>query len=133
MYNMHLLILAMHIFFRHFSCFYVLLLFLILGSDLERSYTPVRPLLLPNSTHSLPSRSESRNSASNNSTIELLIKLYKDGAMSQHLAKLSPGDKLRVGDPEGTFEATRLNGITDALLVAAGSGESCFMYSLSFF
>ena len=32
------------------------------------------------------------------------------------------GDKLRVSDPEGTFDATRLSTVTDVLLLAAGTG-----------
>ena len=67
------------------------------SSDLERSYTPVAPLsstpVAPlSSTLVAPLSSASHSSTRNsNNTIELLIKLYKDGAMSQHLAKLAAG------------------------------------------
>lgn len=52
-----------------------------------------------------------------------MIKLYSDGAMSQHLSKLREGDSILVSDPQGVFDATRLESVTDAVLIAAGSGE----------
>ena len=36
---------------------------------------------------------------------------------------LCVGDQLRVSDPQGTFDAARLDGVSDVLLLAAGTGE----------
>lgn len=85
-------------------------------------------------------------------TIELMVKLYKDGKMSSFLSNLkegtyadccwcvhtplalssfwrvfftlSIGDEVVVSDPEGTFDAAnRLAPASDILLLAAGSGK----------
>ena len=58
-----------------------------------------------------------------NETIQLLIKLYSDGEMSQHLSKLSVGDTLSISDPQGCFDVSRLSGVTDTVLLAAGTGK----------
>lgn len=52
-----------------------------------------------------------------------MVKLYSDGEMSQHLTKLSVGDSLMVSDSQGVFDASRLSTVTDAVLIAAGSGK----------
>lgn len=45
------------------------------GHEIERSYTPVQPL-----------------GCSSSSSLQLMIKLYSDGSMSQHLLKLNQGN-----------------------------------------
>lgn len=65
----------------------------------------------------------SSSSSSDHETLQLMIKLYSDGEMSRHLAKLNVGDHIMVSDPQGTFDSSRLEAVTDAVLIAAGSGE----------
>ena len=79
-----------------------------------RSYTPVV---------ALPHSSTDRSMSSKHDSLELMIKLYNDGEMSQHLTKLSVGDTLLVSDSQGIFDASRLSTVTDAVLIAAGSGK----------
>ena len=76
-----------------------------------RSYTPVSSLgPIPSSRGPVQC-----------DTLQLMVKLYSDGKMSQVLSALNVGESLLIGDPEGDFDwpavrATRL------YLVAAGSG-----------
>lgn len=77
------------------------------GKQVERSYTPVLPL----SDH-----------RPDGSSLELMIKLYKNGRMSQYLSRLSSGDSIVVTDPEGTFDSSRLSSANNVVLIAAGTG-----------
>ena len=86
----------------------------LLGTEVERSYTPVVALPRSTNNHSLSSKHD---------TLELMIKLYGDGEMSQHLTKLNVGDSLLVSDSQGIFDASRLSTVTEAVLIAAGSGK----------
>lgn len=81
------------------------------GNDVERSYTPIENLITPD-----------LHQDSNQSDIQLMIKLYKDGVMSKHLSTLKTGDHIRVGDPQGTFEVDKLEKVNDLVLIAAGTG-----------
>lgn len=94
------------------------------GHEVERSYTPVVSLSLSSMEHSnIITTSSSSSSSSDHETLQLMIKLYSDGEMSRHLAKLNVGDHIMVSDPQGTFDSSRLEAVTDAVLIAAGSGE----------
>ena len=60
-----------------------------IGNDVERSYTPIENLITPDLRQD-----------SNQSDIQLMIKLYKDGVMSKHLSTLKTGEwKLVVVIP----------------------------------
>lgn len=90
------------------------------GETVERSYTPVSAL--QGSTQRTEMTQEGE-------TIELMIKLYKDGKMSSFLSNLKEGDEVVVSDPEGTFDApNRLAPASDILLLAAGSGKQSQNY-----
>ena len=82
------------------------------GEEVVRSYTPVS-LLSPDPSPCGPVQCD---------TLQLMVKLYSDGRMSQVLSSLKVGGSLLIGEPEGDFvwstvRAKRL------YLVAAGSGE----------
>ena len=87
------------------------------GHEVDRSYTPVQSL------HTLSSVRCSHDHLPRD-TLQLMIKLYHDGAMSKHLSKLKEGDSVFVSDPQGVFDVARLEPVTDAVLIAAGSGET---------
>ena len=52
-----------------------------IGNEVERSYTPIENLITPDLLQD-----------SNQSDIQLMIKLYKDGVMSKHLSTLKTGE-----------------------------------------
>ena len=79
------------------------------GEEVERSYTPVVPL-------------SQKQAPSDGRTIKFMIKLYCDGQMSQYLSQLKVADHIQIGDPEGTFNSSRLSSTRHVLLIAAGTG-----------
>jgi len=79
------------------------------GMEISRSYTPV-PLLAQSSTTSSPQ------------SLNLLVKVYPDGALTPQLESLTPGDIVRVSDHTGNFSLSQLKSRRQILLLAAGTG-----------
>jgi len=79
------------------------------GMEISRSYTPV-PLLAQSSTTTSPQ------------SLNLLIKVYPDGALTPKLESLTPGDIVRVSDHTGNFSLSQLKSRRQILLLAAGTG-----------
>ena len=46
-----------------------------------------------------------------------------DGYLLLLLLFFCIGEQLRVSDPQGTFDASRLDNVSDVLMLAAGTGE----------
>lgn len=77
-----------------------------------RSYTPVSSLSPAPSPHG-PVQCD---------TLQLMVKLYSDGRMSQVLSSLKVGGSLFIGEPEGDFDWSTVRA-KRLYLVAAGTGE----------
>lgn len=78
------------------------------GVELTRSYTPVRPLSLesdPNTGH-----------------LQLLVKIYPEGAVTPCLDRLTEGDTVQISDHTGDFSLSQLEGRGKVFLLAAGTG-----------
>ncbi|KAF3691500.1 Cytochrome b5 reductase 4 [Channa argus] len=84
---------------------------LIQDTEVVRPYTPVDEKLIVASHHSLKE-----------SDIYLMIKVYPDGVLTQHLNNLHIGDHISVSGPEGTFSVRPLRDVTYLYLLAAGTG-----------
>lgn len=72
-----------------------------LGEELRRSYTPV-----------------SDAQAYKAGTLELMVKVYPHGKMTQHLASLGLGDTVLISPPRATFD---LDHVSALVMVAGGS------------
>lgn len=83
----------------------------ILGMEITRSYTAVIKSLSADNQDDRQGR-----------VVYLMIKIYKDGALTPWIGTLSQGDTLDVSYPEGTFKEERLNDVSDLVLFAAGTG-----------
>ncbi|KAA0702829.1 Cytochrome b5 reductase 4 [Triplophysa tibetana] len=81
-------------------------------TDVVKPYTPVDQTLM-SSTQSSPEMG---------SYIHLMIKIYPDGVLTPHIAKLPIGASLSLGGPEGSFTLRVLRDITHLYLLAAGTG-----------
>uniref|UniRef100_A0A8D3AND5 Cytochrome b5 reductase 4 n=1 Tax=Scophthalmus maximus TaxID=52904 RepID=A0A8D3AND5_SCOMX len=78
-----------------------------------RAYTPVdQNLAAAGSSHL----------SSQESDLYLMIKVYPEGVLTQHLNTLLTGDRISVSGPEGTFSVRRLRDVTHLYLLAAGTG-----------
>jgi len=65
-----------------------------------------------------------------NGMLELVVKLYPKGVLSQHIFGLNPGDLLKVSKPVGTFaKQPQLEQSNTILLLAGGTGITP-LYSL---
>ncbi|KAG7233179.1 hypothetical protein INR49_007385 [Caranx melampygus] len=84
---------------------------LVQDAEVVRPYTPVDQSLAASSHHS-----------SQESDLYLMIKVYPDGVLTQHLNSLSTGDHISVSGPEGTFTPRPLRDVTHLYLLAAGTG-----------
>lgn len=73
---------------------------------IERPYTPVL------ASFDLP----------RDARLHLAIKTYPDGALTPFLEKMEIGDKLDVSNPAGKFRLSRIDGVGDLILLAAGTG-----------
>uniref|UniRef100_A0A8C1TEH1 Cytochrome b5 reductase 4 n=1 Tax=Cyprinus carpio TaxID=7962 RepID=A0A8C1TEH1_CYPCA len=82
------------------------------GTDVVKPYTPVDQSLIPSS----------QSSAEMGSDLNLMIKLYRDGLLTSHLASLPIGSSLSVGGPEGSFSMRILHDVTHLYMLAAGTG-----------
>ncbi|KAI5608778.1 cytochrome b5 reductase 4 isoform X1, partial [Silurus asotus] len=82
------------------------------GSEVVKPYTPVDQELMP--------QIHSNNTQS--SEIYLMIKVYPDGVLTQHLDSLDPGATVSMSGPEGPFTLRCLQDITHLYLLAAGTG-----------
>lgn len=82
------------------------------GEEVVRSYTPVSSL----------SPAPSPRGPVQCDTLQLMIKLYSDGRMSQVLSSLKVGGSLLISEPEGDFDWSTVQA-KRLYLVAAGSGE----------
>ncbi|KAM8735260.1 cytochrome b5 reductase 4 isoform 2-T2 [Acanthopagrus schlegelii] len=84
---------------------------LIKDTEVVRPYTPVDESMAVASHHS-----------SQDSDLYLMIKVYPDGVLTQHLNSLQIGDLISVSGPEGTFSLRPLRDVTHLYLLAAGTG-----------
>ncbi|XP_053351233.1 cytochrome b5 reductase 4 [Clarias gariepinus] len=82
------------------------------GNDVVKPYTPVDQVLMP--------QIHSSNTLS--SEIYLMIKVYPDGAFTQHLNNLDIGASVSISGPEGPFTLRSLHDVTHLYLLAAGTG-----------
>uniref|UniRef100_W5UKK7 Cytochrome b5 reductase 4 n=1 Tax=Ictalurus punctatus TaxID=7998 RepID=W5UKK7_ICTPU len=82
------------------------------GSEVVKPYTPVDQVLMP--------QIHSSNTLS--SEIYLMIKIYPDGAFTQHLDNLDIGATVAVSGPEGSFTLRSVRDVTHLYLLAAGTG-----------
>ncbi|XP_065920398.1 cytochrome b5 reductase 4-like isoform X2 [Dysidea avara] len=78
------------------------------GDWVERSYTPILPL--------------TGDCNNEGSEVELMVKLYKNGAMSSILSSICIGDMIHVSFPMGSFTTSLLDSMDHVTLIAAGSG-----------
>uniref|UniRef100_A0A8D3DI72 Cytochrome-b5 reductase n=1 Tax=Scophthalmus maximus TaxID=52904 RepID=A0A8D3DI72_SCOMX len=82
-------------------------------TEVVRAYTPVdQNLAAAGSSHL----------SSQESDLYLMIKVYPEGVLTQHLNTLLTGDRISVSGPEGTFSVRRLRDVTHLYLLAAGTG-----------
>jgi len=77
------------------------------GIHLTRSYTPVKNLTT---------------GKSDESQIQLLVKIYKDGTVTPSLDNLCIGDLIEVSDHTGDFSLSQLGDRSNVVLLAAGTG-----------
>uniref|UniRef100_A0A3Q3D1I2 Cytochrome b5 reductase 4 n=1 Tax=Hippocampus comes TaxID=109280 RepID=A0A3Q3D1I2_HIPCM len=84
---------------------------LIQGTEAVRPYTPVDQSL-----------SVVPDTSSEKTGLYLMIKVYPDGLLTQHLNGLHIGDHVSVSGPEGTFSLRPLRDTTVLYLLAAGTG-----------
>ncbi|KAL0984960.1 hypothetical protein UPYG_G00151120 [Umbra pygmaea] len=85
---------------------------LIEDSEVVKPYTPVDETLVPDTQHSTQDAAD----------LFLMIKVYPDGVLTQHLNKLNIGDHLSVSSPDGPFSCRLLREVTHLYLLAAGTG-----------
>jgi CDP-4-dehydro-6-deoxyglucose reductase, E3 len=77
-------------------------------------------------------RSYSIASAPENENIELIVKIYPNGAMSSYLQnEAKENDLVRVEVPKGTFFLRENKGLTNLILLANGTGIASFKSILS--
>ncbi|XP_033729427.1 cytochrome b5 reductase 4-like [Pecten maximus] len=83
------------------------------GVMVDRSYTLVHPSLgSPDTDHRL----------SQGKVFYLMIKIYKNGALTPWIDSLKPGDTIEVSQYDGNFNESRLAGQGDLIMYAAGTG-----------
>lgn len=80
--------------------------------EVVRPYTPVLPSLCP----------ESVDEDQTCTNIYLMVKINPDGLLTPIIDKLQIGDSIYMSSPEGNFFCTQLEGITELILMAAGTG-----------
>ncbi|XP_059838322.1 cytochrome b5 reductase 4 isoform X2 [Hypanus sabinus] len=80
--------------------------------EVIRPYTAVLPALYP----------EPKNDDQSYANIYLMIKIYPDGLLTPIIDKLQIGDSVSLSSPDGNFKCTQLKGITELILLAAGTG-----------
>lgn len=97
--------------------FYILVFFL--GVMRNYQYTPVPklPLNTLNDPNPIPG-----NWFSTKNNIYLLVKSYPRGTLSRWLCKQNVGDRIKISNPQGTFDSALLKGITEVYLFAGGTG-----------
>ncbi|XP_055781438.1 cytochrome b5 reductase 4-like [Salvelinus fontinalis] len=87
---------------------------LIQDSEVVKPYTPVEETLVPATLDSTQGTAAT--------DIFLMIKVYPDGVLTQHLNNLNIGDHLSVSSPDGPFSLRLLREVTQLYLLAAGTG-----------
>ncbi|XP_069743553.1 cytochrome b5 reductase 4 isoform X2 [Narcine bancroftii] len=87
-----------------------------------RPYTPVLSSLYP----------EARNENQTCPYIFLMIKIYPDGLLTPIIDKLQIGDSVFLSSPEGNFKCTQLKGVSELILLAAGTGFTPMIKLISF-
>lgn len=88
------------------------------GIQIVRSYTPVQSLDI--------SRLEDEG------CIQLMIKIYSNGALTPILGDLKEGEEVEVSDHTGSFSLSGLEGRSGFLLLAAGTGITPMLSVLPF-
>ncbi|XP_048387295.2 cytochrome b5 reductase 4 isoform X3 [Stegostoma tigrinum] len=81
-------------------------------TEVVRPYTPVLPTLYV----------EPKDDSCTWTCIYLMVKIYPDGLLTPLIDKLQIGDCISVSGPEGNFKLSQLEGITELILLAAGTG-----------
>ncbi|XP_051880401.1 cytochrome b5 reductase 4 isoform X2 [Pristis pectinata] len=90
--------------------------------EVVRPYTPVLPSLYP----------EPRNDYQSCTNIYLMIKIYPTGLLTPIIDKLQIGDSVSLSSPDGNFKCTQLKGMTELILLAAGTGFTPMIKLISF-
>ncbi|XP_078068580.1 cytochrome b5 reductase 4 isoform X2 [Mustelus asterias] len=80
--------------------------------EVVRPYTPVPPSLY----------AEPNDGGLTCTNIYLMIKIYPDGLLTPLIDKLQVGDCVSVSSPVGNFKHSQLAGVTELILLAAGTG-----------
>ncbi|XP_021367380.1 cytochrome b5 reductase 4-like isoform X2 [Mizuhopecten yessoensis] len=81
--------------------------------EVVRSYTLVQPSLGSKTTDQRLSQGK---------VFYLMIKIYKNGALTPWIDSLTPGDSMEVSQYEGNLSESRLAGQGDLVMYAAGTG-----------
>ncbi|XP_067882975.1 cytochrome b5 reductase 4 [Heterodontus francisci] len=90
--------------------------------EVVRPYTPVLPSLYP----------EPKDDGHTCTNMYLMIKIYPDGLLTPLIDKLQIGDYVSVSSPEGNFKCSQLEGITELILLAAGTGFTPMIKIINF-
>ncbi|KAL8609950.1 hypothetical protein ACOMHN_046870 [Nucella lapillus] len=83
------------------------------GMEVARSYTAVLPSLYKDRQD--PNLDQGR-------VIYLMIKIYPNGAVTPFIGTLNVGDQVCMSDNDGSFDVSRLAGVTHLVMLAAGTG-----------
>ncbi|XP_076466396.1 cytochrome b5 reductase 4-like isoform X2 [Babylonia areolata] len=83
------------------------------GMEVARSYTAVLPSL--DEDRQDPDMEQGR-------TIYLMIKIYPNGAVTPFIGTLNAGDMVSISNQAGSFDVSRLSGVTHLVMLAAGTG-----------
>ncbi|XP_041043118.1 cytochrome b5 reductase 4 isoform X2 [Carcharodon carcharias] len=87
-----------------------------------RPYTPVLPSLY----------AEPKDDGLTCTNIYLMIKIYPDGLLTPHIDKLQIGNCVSMSSPAGNFKHSQLKGITELILLAAGTGFTPMIKLINF-
>uniref|UniRef100_UPI00398E52EA cytochrome b5 reductase 4 isoform X1 n=2 Tax=Pristiophorus japonicus TaxID=55135 RepID=UPI00398E52EA len=90
--------------------------------EVVRPYTPVLPSLYP----------EPKDDDHTCTNIYLMIKIYPDGLQTPLIDKLQIGDCVSMSGPQGNFKYSQLKGISELILLAAGTGFTPMIKLISF-
>ncbi|XP_038655208.1 cytochrome b5 reductase 4 isoform X3 [Scyliorhinus canicula] len=90
--------------------------------EVVRPYTPVLSSLY----------TEPKDGGLTCTNIYLMIKIYPDGLLTPFIDKLQIGDCVSVSSPVGNFKCSQLVGITELILMAAGTGFTPMIKLINF-
>ncbi|XP_043542938.1 cytochrome b5 reductase 4 isoform X3 [Chiloscyllium plagiosum] len=90
--------------------------------EVVRPYTPVLPTLYV----------DPKDNGLSCTNIYLMVKIYPDGLLTPLIDRLQIGDCISVSSPEGNFKQSQLEGITELILLAAGTGFTPMIKLINF-